>query len=272
RQRISDLTGTMSFVIWLFAQSPQLYENYRNGSVDGLSPVFLTQWMLGDVTNLIGSVLTGQLPFQIAVATYFCCVDACILVQFVYYWNKGSTPPRDSFEPSEHALRRRQLLQLSNCRPASQRVSHVGKQLSLENPPAEQRPRPEYIGFVIFGPSYPIAAGLLDAISGGGSAPPTWQRLVGRMAAWTCTVLYITSRIPQIWENYIRRSVQGLSILLFISAFLGNLLYTISILTNPEAVGEGRREYLQESIPFLLGSGGTLIFDLMIVIQWWMWS
>ncbi|CDR87203.1 uncharacterized protein SPSC_00329 [Sporisorium scitamineum] len=89
RQAVSDLSGTFSFVIWLFAQSPQLYENYRRGSVDGLSPVFLTQWMLGDATNLIGCILTQQLPFQIAVATYFCCIDVCIMVQFVYYWTKA---------------------------------------------------------------------------------------------------------------------------------------------------------------------------------------
>ncbi len=85
RQAVSDLSGTFSFVIWLFAQSPQLYENYRRGSVEGLSAVFLTQWMLGDATNLIGCVLTQQLPFQIAVSTYFCCIDVCIMVQFVYY-------------------------------------------------------------------------------------------------------------------------------------------------------------------------------------------
>lgn len=85
RQAVSDLTGTFSFIVWLFAQSPQLYENHRRGSVDGLSAVFLTQWMLGDATNLIGCILTQQLPFQIAVSTYFCCIDVCIMVQFVYY-------------------------------------------------------------------------------------------------------------------------------------------------------------------------------------------
>ncbi|SPO23022.1 uncharacterized protein UTRI_01700 [Ustilago trichophora] len=89
RQTVSDLSGTLSFVVWLFAQSPQIYENYRRGSVDGLSPVFLTQWMLGDATNLIGCILTQQLPFQIAVATYFCCIDVCIMGQFIFYWNKS---------------------------------------------------------------------------------------------------------------------------------------------------------------------------------------
>lgn len=31
--------------------------------------------------------------------------------------------------------------------------------------------------------------------------PPTWQRAIGRVSAWTCTVLYLTSRMPQIWKN-----------------------------------------------------------------------
>jgi hypothetical protein len=60
----------------------QLYENYRNSSCEGLSIVFLAQWMAGDVTNLVGCLLTKQLPFQIAVATYFCGIDLCILVQY----------------------------------------------------------------------------------------------------------------------------------------------------------------------------------------------
>lgn len=36
--------------------------------------------------------------------------------------------------------------------------------------------------------------------------PPTWQRTVGRLSAWTCTVLYLTSRMPQIWKNVRPRS------------------------------------------------------------------
>ncbi|CDS00096.1 hypothetical protein [Sporisorium scitamineum] len=68
-----------------------------------------------------------------------------------------------------------------------------------------------------------------------------------------------------------RRSVEGISILLFIAAFSGNLLYTVSVLANPSASGGGARVYLQESLPFLLGSGGTLVFDLIIVAQWMAW-
>uniref|UniRef100_V5EQY3 Uncharacterized protein n=2 Tax=Kalmanozyma brasiliensis (strain GHG001) TaxID=1365824 RepID=V5EQY3_KALBG len=117
---------------------------------------------------------------------------------------------------------------------------------------------------VIPTPSSPLLLTLFDEAT-------SWNRLVGRISAWLCALLYITSRIPQIWENHIRRSVAGLSILLFIAAFTGNLLYTISVLTNPSASGEGSRAYLQESLPFLLGSGGTLVFDLIIVAQWMAW-
>ena len=33
-----------------------------------------------------------------------------------------------------------------------------------------------------------------------GESPPL-QQVIGRMSAWTCTILYLTSRLPQIWKN-----------------------------------------------------------------------
>lgn len=103
---------------------------------------------------------------------------------------------------------------------------------------------------------------------------PSWERILGRISAWICTVLYMTSRLPQIWENHVRKSVQGLSILLFIAAALGNFFYSVSVLVNPMALEgspEAKRDYLRESLPFLLGSGGTLVFDAVIVGQWVAW-
>ena len=32
-------------------------------------------------------------------------------------------------------------------------------------------------------------------------AGPSWERVIGRISAWTCTTLYLTSRLPQIWKN-----------------------------------------------------------------------
>ncbi|TXT03855.1 hypothetical protein VHUM_04332 [Vanrija humicola] len=95
---------------------------------------------------------------------------------------------------------------------------------------------------------------------------PDLKETIGRISAWCCTTLYLTSRLPQIWKNFQRKSVEGLSILLFIFAFLGNVAYVASILVRPAPPGEGAH-YLLKALPYLLGSGGTLLFDLTIMIQ-----
>ncbi|CAG8661769.1 27559_t:CDS:2 [Dentiscutata erythropus] len=93
--------------------------------------------------------------------------------------------------------------------------------------------------------------------------------LIGRIMAWACAVLYLTSRMPQIWKNYTRRSVEGLSIFMFIFAALGNLTYTLYIFTNPEATKNPSS--LREAVPYILGSVGTLSFDTVVFLQWLMW-
>ncbi|CAG8744856.1 11550_t:CDS:2 [Gigaspora margarita] len=62
-----------------------LLKNYRNKSVDGLSLPFMVNWLLGDITNLLGCILTNQLPFQTYLATYFCIVDLALFYQYFYY-------------------------------------------------------------------------------------------------------------------------------------------------------------------------------------------
>jgi len=39
--------------------------------------------MFGDLTNLVGAVLTKQLPFQIAIAVYMLMIDLALVTQ---YW------------------------------------------------------------------------------------------------------------------------------------------------------------------------------------------
>ena len=66
----------------------------------------------GDASNLIGCLLTQQLPFQVGflsvphvfrppdysfqqtyLAIYYCCVDCCLLCQFFYYGGDPKVPP-----------------------------------------------------------------------------------------------------------------------------------------------------------------------------------
>ncbi|KAG0248597.1 hypothetical protein BG011_010116 [Mortierella polycephala] len=92
---------------------------------------------------------------------------------------------------------------------------------------------------------------------------------LGRIFAWVCTVFYLSSRMPQLWKNFKRKSVQGLSILMFFWAAMGNLTYTLSILNSADAVNpETRAKFLLEAVPYVLGSSGTLMFDVSIFGQW----
>ncbi|KAH7091982.1 PQ loop repeat-domain-containing protein [Paraphoma chrysanthemicola] len=82
---LSTLLGTCSIISWLFAQLPQIYKNHKLKSTSGLSAFFLTEWLLGDVTNLLGCLFTGQASWQIIIASYYVFVDCCLCAQWVWY-------------------------------------------------------------------------------------------------------------------------------------------------------------------------------------------
>ena len=95
REAVSGASGTASLFVWIFAQTPQIYQNFRTKSVEGLSFVFLLQWTLGDLTNLVGAFLTNQLPIQMVIAAYMLLVDVTLCTQYALYYREP-LPPRIS--------------------------------------------------------------------------------------------------------------------------------------------------------------------------------
>ncbi|KAL9584992.1 MAG: hypothetical protein Q9212_001789 [Teloschistes hypoglaucus] len=82
---LSTTLGTLSFVAWLFAQLPQVVKNYQLQSASGLSIYFLAEWLLGDLANLLGALLTRQAAWQVVVATYYVTVDVMLVAQYIWY-------------------------------------------------------------------------------------------------------------------------------------------------------------------------------------------
>ncbi|RKP23254.1 hypothetical protein SYNPS1DRAFT_31030 [Syncephalis pseudoplumigaleata] len=66
--------------------------------------------------------------------------------------------------------------------------------------------------------------------------------------------------MPQIYKN-------GLSVFMFMFAAMGNLTYVASILSRSTSI-----DNIMHALPFLVGSGGTLIFDLTIFTQFYHYS
>lgn len=127
------------------------------------------------------------------------------------------------------------------------------------------------------------------------AAPPAISRLpreavleiIGRIFSWMSTLLYLGSRPPQLYKNYRRKSTEGLSPLLFMAAFGGNLFYSTSLLTNPNAWsdfppyggggwadshGNNRLEWVGRAIPFFLGAFGVLGLDGFMGVQFLMYG
>lgn len=109
----------------------------------------------------------------------------------------------------------------------------------------------------------------------------------GRILSWTSTLLYLGSRLPQIYKNYIRKSTAGLAPQLFIAAFFGNLFYSSSIATNPimwasypayglhgwiGPEGSDHGTAVRLAAPFFFGAAGVLALDGYIGAQFLMYG
>jgi uncharacterized protein with PQ loop repeat len=97
---------------------------------------------------------------------------------------------------------------------------------------------------------------------------------LGKILAWMCTMLYLVSRIPQIYTNYKLQSTSGVSLKLIIFALAGNFFYSMSLLLCESSTvgGEVSREFWQSELSYFIGAMGTVVFDICVVGQWYMYD
>jgi len=352
REAASLLLGFLSIACWLNAQSPQLIKNYKNKSTDGLSIQFLMILLLGDVTNLLGCILTKQLPFQTYLSMYFCSMDCALFLQYFYYTWSSSNGDNDCEERKELEPISKKTSRTSSIRSSSNRIIGTNSNNSNNNnnnnnnssssgssnnnnsnsnsttlkKSINDNAKKNYYTFfpkkkevvsvttlfalllLTFNPmttsstyspistSSPSSSSSLSQsqslylLQSSQTSYPSHDKIltpslssssfenffgshslmIGRVISWICTTLYLTSRMPQIWQNQQRKSVEGLSIIMFICAALGNLTYTMSIFTNPLASSDPL--FLVDKIPYIFGAVGTLSFDVIIFLQWCVWK
>eukprot|EP00818_Percolomonas_sp_WS_P003498 CAMPEP_0117435814 /NCGR_PEP_ID=MMETSP0759-20121206/679_1 /TAXON_ID=63605 /ORGANISM="Percolomonas cosmopolitus, Strain WS" /LENGTH=834 /DNA_ID=CAMNT_0005227381 /DNA_START=555 /DNA_END=3059 /DNA_ORIENTATION=+ len=104
-----------------------------------------------------------------------------------------------------------------------------------------------------------------------GAAPNIWplnttRKSIGYAFAILSALFYISSRFPQIYWNYTRKSTKGLSSLMFILTMFGNIFFVSSLMPFNQAHPEWFNVFLV-SIPFIVGGTATLFFDLLILLQ-----
>lgn len=111
---------------------------------------------------------------------------------------------------------------------------------------------------------------------------------LGQVFGYLCAVFYLGSRLPQLLLNYRRKSTEGVSLLFFLFACLGNLTYVLSILAytpvceggpfdrpgncRPGEAGALYGRYMLLNLSWLIGSFGTLLLDFVIFTQFFLYK
>lgn len=297
--------------------SPQIVENFRRSSADGLSLQFIIVWLAGDVFNILGAALQGVLPTMIILAIYYTIADIVLLCQCFYY--RGFTwrdeivpPPKPNANTVGEATETTGLIPRHHEMGGAERRSSVFSQISASHlspavPLLDTTKYSETPTVTIQQPTTAVQAALFNLFavlmvcasgilgwyasnrSQGGqqrTKPDDGDlsfSLWGQVFGYLCAVLYLGSRIPQILLNYRRKSTEGVSMLFFLFACIGNLTYVLSILAyEPHCSGKNGKcakgeaagiygRYILVNASWLLGSLGTLFLDFGIFCQFFMY-
>ncbi|KAI1854589.1 hypothetical protein JX266_000707 [Neoarthrinium moseri] len=310
-EAISGICGSISIAAWVVVFSPQILENFRRSSADGLSLQFIIAWLLGDVFNILGAVFQGVLPTMLILAIYYTIADVVLLAQCFYYrgftWKDEVVPPPPkparvlvTGEPNERTGLldgHGPLAHERERRGSGQSWTHFSPAVPMlpEEPTA---PPPVSTRLqVVFRNAVAILMVCVAGVAGwylsrryasSGPSTPAEENLpqfdtLGQVFGWLCAVLYLGSRLPQLILNWRRKSVEGVSMLFFLFACLGNLTYVLSILAyeptcarpnrcRPGEVGKIYGRYILVNLSWLAGSFGTLLLDLAIFAQFFIYS
>ncbi|KAK5988920.1 putative vacuolar amino acid transporter YPQ1 [Cladobotryum mycophilum] len=303
-EAISGICGSISIACWVVVFSPQIIQNFQRGSADALSIQFIGSWLIGDVFNILGAVLQGVLPTMIILAVYYTIADLVLLLQLFYYrgftWRDEPVAPRPktnghvdersallaAHAEHQHHHRHRRGSDWSGFSPA---VSHI------PDPPRTPQPPPTTLQTIAWNTIVVImvcAAGvggwfLGDRATGEKKAPVGDDNsslefnTLGQVFGYICAALYIASRLPQLILNWRRKTTEGLSMLFFLFACLGNATYVLSIFAyEPKCEGkpcEGNEaariygRYILMNLSWLAGSGVTLFLDFGVFAQYFMY-
>lgn len=288
-QSVSGITGSISIACWIIVFAPQIYENFKRKSLEGLSLTFIVLWLAGDVFNVLGAVLQGVLPTMIILAVYYTLADIVLLWQCLAYGD-GKNPDLIHLSPanplnedvletamSNEERHNRRRNQGNTTEDLESSTTSIDSSISKSSSSSSQF---QSILINTLMVTLVIASGVIgwyisyikeskhhSKHPGKHSPEELIFDPLAQIFGWLCAFFYLGSRIPQIVLNYERKSCDGISFMFFLFACLGNLTYVISILSIDMSWN-----YLWVNSSWLAGSLGTLGLDFTIFIQFFLYN
>lgn len=338
RDQVSLTLGLMSVFSWGVAEVPQILTNFKEKSTEGISLLFLTTWVVGDLFNVAGCYLEpATLPTQFYMALLYTITTVILAGQTVYYdyvrlWFRSTPSEGYPVAKLTDAEAQKPIVAEGVTEPTTIRVPSANRDLyytSARSLASSYTPtlgsynvvgshggsylgsHDQHSGSYLLAPnslsalpSEPVQRGearksspgssiLRMAASAGtlvvgsvglssqmgrskgsglmalASTTMVIQRVLGEdisvkgeVFGWIMAAIYMGGRLPQIWLNMQRGTVEGLNPLMFLFALVGNLTYVGSILVRSLAWSQ-----LKPNLPWLVDAAACVLLDCFILGQ-----
>ncbi|XP_010898278.2 lysosomal amino acid transporter 1 homolog [Esox lucius] len=225
----SVVIGLISMFCFLLSTLPQVYEAYRNGKVEEAMsfgfPLFLFS---GDLSSLIGCVLTSQLPIQIVAVVFYIFTDLLLISQFIYYKIKNRSSKKSTML---------KWLCFLWCSISTVALLILPKFITDNNTSVNTQSTSNSL------------------------------ELSGYACGYLASIFYLSSRFPQIYKNFKRQSTEGTSYMLFALAMMGNGTYGLSVMVVLPALTGSKQTFILKHLAWLIGSLGVLVLDVVVTTQ-----
>lgn len=234
---LSWTISTLSNISWLFVFIPQILENIKNKSSDAISFYLILLWYIGDTFSTISVIYKSVTPILLYVGIYHIIFDLIFISQVIYY----RLPAIQSYPQllNEDSYRYDLLYYIKDVITMQEVYTFLGYNIVLI-----------------------LSQSVLHYLP---------HIIIGNIFAWLSTIIFLTSRLPQILLNYQRKSVRGLSFVTFFNIAIANQLFLISVLINLLDFQSPilRLKFILENLPWIVGSSGTIFFDIILFLQFW---
>lgn len=292
----------LSVGVWMFSGTYQSWLCYKTKEVSGFSEYFVLCWILGAFLNTIGCFLTDQMFFQKLLGIYFLFSDSFLYLQYKYYIARPYLAEHCVQEKRKRKSHSRtqqiqsRLMSSEVCcgqtHPSDESAVSASPvtvtpgillglalaPLGTSAAPIATEPIPSTFNsalswisgiFMATSPVFVNPGRSLATTSAGSQDWGSLGYLIGNTASWTSNGLYVVSRIPQIQQNYRRKSTDGVSPALFIAVLVGNAAYTLAVATAWQAISDSveKAEFVVTEMPFIVGGIATTLADLIIFFQ-----
>ena len=252
---LEQVLGSLAVVFYSLVLMPQIVKGLRNHSMEGMSFVTVFLWSIADLINLISALLLDQIYSVKATATLFVSIDVTTIILYLYY-EKWKRPNERLYQIKISIYRLFGILVIPNA------VSAISQH------------------------NFRVNMNIID----GNNDLFVNQEMLGSALAWGCALLYFGSRLPQIMLFYTRHRTldyqpiyedEGEIVVdeengqiafnywVWIFMICANCLYTSSLLITESQKSWNPEDFISRTLPYILGSGGTIPMDLLILHLGW---